>query len=108
LKIGIAVAVLLAIAALAGLGAYYYWVGRQLDDISARLVTEAQLAHPDEPNTTSGIRLAPIQCARVYDLRANPIARRLRGTEIRKLWQRCEKIADIASGLDKLEKPHPR
>jgi hypothetical protein len=44
----------------------------------------------------------------VYDLRANPIARRLRGTEIRALWQRCEKIADIASGLDKMEKKLPR
>ncbi len=108
MKIGIVVAVLLAIAALAGLGAYYSWVGQQLDDIRARLVTEAQLEHPDEPNTTSGIRLAPIQCARVYDLRANPIARRLRGTEIRRLWARCEKIADIASGLDKMEKKLPR
>jgi hypothetical protein len=106
-KIGIVVAVVLAVAALAGLGAYYYWVGQQLDDISGRLVTEAQLEHPDEPNTTSGIRLAPIQCARVYDLRANPIARRLRGTEIRALWKRCEKIADIASGFDKRRKAAP-
>jgi hypothetical protein len=78
LKIGIVVAVLLAVAVFAGLGAYYYWVGQQLDDIRDRLVTEGQLEHPDEPNTMSGIRLAPIQCARVYDLRANPIARRLR------------------------------
>jgi hypothetical protein len=108
LKIGIVVAVLLAVAVFAGLGAYYYWVGQQLDDIRDRLVTEGQLEHPDEPNTTSGIRLAPIQCARVYDLRANPIARRLQGTEIRRLWALCEKIADIASGLDKMEKKLPR
>ncbi len=105
MKLGIAVVILCAVAAAAGLGYYYYWVGQELDDIRARLVTEAQLEHPDEPATTSGIRLAPIQCVRVYDLRANPIARRLRGDEIRGLWARCEKIADMASGLDKLGKP---
>jgi len=103
MRLGIAVAVL-AVATLVGLGAYYCWVGRQLDDIRSHLVTEAQLEHRDEPETTSGIKLAPIQCARVYDLRANPIARRLRGDEIRGLWAHCEKIADMASGLDKLRK----
>jgi hypothetical protein len=97
-----------AVAAAAALGYYYHWVGGELDDIRARLVTEAQLEHPDDPETTSGIKLAPIQCARVYDLRANPIARRLRGDEIRALWARCEKIADMASGLDKLGKPQPQ
>jgi hypothetical protein len=108
MKVGIAVAVLVAVAAALGLGFYYYWVGQQLDDIRSRLVTETQLEHPDEPETTSGIRLAPIQCARVYDLRANPIARRLRGDEIRGMWRHCEKIADMASGLDKLEKKLPQ
>jgi hypothetical protein len=107
MKIGIAVAVVLALATLAGLGIYYYRVGLDLDDISSRLVTPEQLEDPDAPETTSGIRLAPIQCARVYDLRANPIARRLRGDEIRALWAHCEKIADMASGLDKLRTPKP-
>ena len=107
MRLGIAVAVLLAVATLVGLGAYYYWVGRQLDDIRSHLVTEAQLEHPDEPETTSGIKLAPIQCAHVYDLRANPIARRLRGDEIRGLWAHCEKIADMASGLDRRRKTSP-
>ena len=105
MRMAIAVAVLLAAAALAGLSTYYYWVGQELDDIRSRLVTEDQLANPDEPVTTSGIRLAPIQCTRVYDLRANPIARRLRGDEIRGLWAYCEKIADMASGLDQRHKP---
>ena len=101
MKRAIAAVLLLAATAAVGLGAYYYWVGRQLADIDSRLVTEEQLKTPDAPATTSGIRLAPVQCARVYDLRANPIARRLRGDEIRALWARCETIADMASGLDK-------
>lgn len=108
MRVGIAAAVLLAAAALIGLGYYYYWVGQELDDIRGRLVTEAQLAQPDDPATTSGIRLAPIQCARVYDLRANPIARRLRGDEIRGMWAHCEKIADTASGLNGPQKKLPQ
>jgi hypothetical protein len=107
MRLVIAAAVLLAAAALAGLGYYYYRVGQELDDIRARLVTEEQLANPDDPATTSGIRLAPIQCARVYDLRANPIARRLRGDEIRGMWAYCEKIADMASGFDRRHKERP-
>jgi len=103
------VAAALCLAAILGLGLgyYYYWIGQELDDISGRLVTAEQLEDPDAPETTSGIRLAPIQCARVYDLRANPIARRLRGTEIRALWAHCEKIADMASGLDRLRSGPP-
>jgi hypothetical protein len=105
MRTGIAVVVAAAILGLGGLDLYYVWVGRELDDIRSRLVTAAQLEHPSEPAVTSGIRLAPIQCARVYDLRANPIARRLRGDEIRGLWAHCERIADMASGLDRLRKP---
>lgn len=106
-KVGIAAAVLIAAAAV-GLGACYYWVGQELDDIRARLVTEEQLEDPESAETASGIKLAPIQCTRVYDLRANPIARRLRGDEIRSLWRHCERIADIATGLDKIEKTLPQ
>lgn len=107
-RMGIAVVVAAGVLGLCGLGLYYAWVGQELDDIRSRLVTEAQLEHPDEAATTSGIKLAPIQCARIYDLRANPIARRLRGDEIRGLWRRCEHIADMASGLDKIEKQLPQ
>ncbi|MGH6734787.1 MAG: hypothetical protein ACRECX_01710 [Methyloceanibacter sp.] len=104
------VGILLACALVAaiGLGVFYHRVGQELEDIRARLVTEAQLEHPDEPETASGIKLAPIHCVRVYDLRADPIARRLRGDEIRALWARCEKIADMAAGLDKLGKAPPQ
>lgn len=104
---------IVAVIAAAILGAgilwlYSAWVGHELDDIRSQLVTEAQLERPDEADTASGIKLAPIQCARIYDLRANPIARRLRGDEIRRLWRRCEKIADMVSGLDKIEKKLPQ
>jgi hypothetical protein len=102
MKIGIVVALLIAVAGI-GLGAYYYWLGGEIADVSARLVTEEQLAHPEDPATASGIKLAPIQCERVYDLRANPIARVLRRAELKALWRHCERIADVASGLDQIE-----
>ena len=100
------IAALLAAAILLGigLGLYYRAVGEEIADIKARLVTEEQLARPQDSETISGIKLAPIQCARVYDLRSHPIARRLRRTEIKALWRHCERIADIASGLDKIER----
>ena len=107
MKAVIALVLLLAAACAAGLGVYYYRVGLELHDIRARLVTAEQLEDPDAPETKSGIETAPGPCARVYDLRANPIARRLRGDEIRSLWAHCEKIADAASGLDQLRKRRP-
>jgi hypothetical protein len=109
-RVGIAVAGLVvgATALGVGLGLYDRWVGGEIADISARLVTEEQLARPDDPESASSIKLAPIQCERVYDLRANPIARKLRGTEIGALWERCQRIADVASGLDKIERKAPQ
>ncbi len=107
MRVLIAAILLLAAATAAGLGLYYWRVGEELDDIRAKLVTPEQLEDPEAPETTSGIKLAPVQCARVYDLRANPIARRLRGDEIRGLWAHCERIADTASGLDQLRKRNP-
>ncbi|MGV1015643.1 MAG: hypothetical protein ACOYB4_11805 [Methyloceanibacter sp.] len=108
MRVGL-IAAMLAAAVMVGigLGLYYRWVGSELADIKGRLVTEEQLNRPGDPETISGIKLAPVQCARVYDLRANPLARRLRRAEIRALWLHCEKIADIASGLDKIERQSP-
>lgn len=98
MKLIVTAVALVALAALIGLGTYYAWVGGELDDIEGRLVTEAQLQAPDDPATAAAIAAAPAQCARVYDLRADPVARRLRGDEIRALWAKCEKIADLAAG----------
>lgn len=108
MKVGIIAAMLAAALMLGvGLGLYFRWVGNEIADIQAQLVTEEQLASPSAPETASAIKLAPAQCERAYDLRANPIARRLQGSAIRALWERCERIADIASGLDKIEKTLP-
>ena len=107
LRIAVAAVIAAAILGAGALWLYSNWVEQELDDLRSRLVTEAQLEHPDEAETVSGIKLAPILCDRIYDLRANPISRRLRGDEIRSLWRHCEKIADIVSALDRIEKKLP-
>ncbi len=107
MRVLIAAILLVAVATAAGLGLYYWRVGEALDEIRAELVTPEQLEAPDAPETRRGIEAAPALCERVYDLRANPIARRLRGDEIRGLWAHCERIADRASGLDQLRKGSP-
>jgi hypothetical protein len=107
MRVLIAAILLAAAATAAGLGIYYWRVGEELDDIRAELVAPKQLEEPDAPETRRGIEAAPALCERVYDLRANPIARRLRGDEIRGLWAICERIAEWASGLDQLRKGRP-
>jgi hypothetical protein len=102
LRISVIAALLVAAIAGAGLGAYYLWLGTELETIGAELVSEDALAKPDDPDTAQAIAQAPAQCARVYDFRANPVARRLRASELGALWERCQKIADIASGLAKI------
>jgi hypothetical protein len=99
----LAAAVLLGI----GLGLYYRAVSSELTDIRGHLVTEEQLARPDDPATAAAIKRAPQLCERVYDLRGNFLARLLNRAELKDLWQHCERIADVAAGLDKLEKKLP-
>jgi hypothetical protein len=103
-----ALAVALVLGAAVGFWLYRGAVERHLADIKARLVSEAQLSNPSDAETVSAIKLAPIQCERVFDLRSNRIAYALKREEIDALWQHCQRIADIASGLDKIErKPLP-
>jgi len=107
-RVGIAAALLVAVlAAGTGLMLYRGAVERDIADIRSRLVTEAQLANPGDAETASAIKLAPIQCERVFDLRASTVAHVLKGAELDALWQHCQHIADIASGLDKIERRAP-
>lgn len=104
--VGIAAALVVAAAAL-GLLLYREAVGREIADIGSRLVSAAALAHPDDAETSSAIRLAPIQCERVFDLRADRVAHALKGAELDALWQHCQRIADIAAGLDRIGRQAP-
>ncbi|MFO7479122.1 MAG: hypothetical protein R6X03_12450 [Methyloceanibacter sp.] len=103
----IAAIVIAVLAAGAGLWLYRGSVERQIADIEARLVSEAQLAQPNKAETLSAIKLAPIQCERVFDLRSNKIAYGFKGDQLDALWQHCQRIADIASGLDRIERQSP-
>lgn len=99
-----ALAVALVLTALVGAWLYRNAVERDLADIKARLVTEAQLGNPNDAETASAIKLAPIQCERVFDLRSNAFAHALKGDELEALWQHCQRVADVAAGLDKIER----
>jgi hypothetical protein len=104
-RIGIAAA-LVAAAALAGLGLMLYRgaVERDIVDIRSLLVSEAALARPEAAETAAAIKLAPVQCERVFDLRSDKIAYTLKGAVLDALWRHCQHIADVASGLDKIER----
>jgi hypothetical protein len=108
MRVGIIAGVLAAAVLLGiGLGLYYRSVSSEVAELRAGLVTEAQLARPDDPETVAAIKAAPQLCERVYDLRANFLARLLARAELKALWRHCERIADVAAGLDKLEKKLP-
>jgi hypothetical protein len=107
-RAGIAAALLVGAAALgAALWLYRAAVERDIADIESRLVGEAALTNPDDPETLSGIKLAPIHCARVFDLRGNAVAHALKGAELDALWKYCERLADIESGLDRIGRRAP-
>jgi hypothetical protein len=106
MRVGIIDAVsIAAIAAALGLWLYRNTVEDEIVDIKSRLVSEAAVAHPDTQETIAGIKLARIQCERVFDLRGSALAHVLAGAELDALWQYCERLADLASGLDKIG-PH--
>jgi hypothetical protein len=99
-----AIVAILAVAAGTGLWLYRGMVERDVADIEARLVSEAELGNPNDAEAASAIKLAPIQCERVFDLRASALAYVLKGDELDALWERCQRIADVAAGLDRLER----
>jgi hypothetical protein len=61
-------------------------------DIASRLTSEENLDTMSLEQSTEQIKLAMITCARVASLEANPLARLLRGDEIKALAERCELI----------------
>jgi hypothetical protein len=70
-------------------------------DIASRLPSEESLDTMSLEQSTEQIKLAMVTCARVASLEANPLARLLRGDEIKALAERCERRARTPSeGLE--------
>lgn len=63
-----------------------------LRDIDSQLPSEESLNAMPLEQTVEQLKLAMIQCNRVAWLQANPLARLLRGDEIKSLAEHCELI----------------
>lgn len=69
-------------------------------DIASRLPSEESLNAMPLEQTVEQLKLAMIQCDRVASLQANPIARLLRGDEIKSLADHCELIKARQDALE--------
>ena len=86
-----------------GLAAWAGWtyattVGK-LRDIASRLPSEEALDSMPLEQTVEQLKLAMIECARVASLQANPLARLLKGDEIKSLADHCTLIESRQDAL---------
>jgi hypothetical protein len=90
--------------AVMGLAAWAVWsyatTEDKVRDIAARLPSEESLNTMPLDETVEQIKLAMIQCDRVASLQVNPIARLLRGDEIKSLVDHCELIKGRQDSLE--------
>ena len=97
---------LLLISVLAVLSIWAGWTYRTTEtrvrDIDSRLPSEQALNALSLEDSVEALKLAMVQCDRVASLRANPLARLLRGDEIKSLAEQCELIK---SRQDALQRP---
>jgi hypothetical protein len=70
----------------------YVTVEDRLRDIAERLPSEEALNAMPLDQTVAALKLAMAQCNRLYWLKINPLARPLRGDEIKSLAEHCELI----------------
>jgi hypothetical protein len=89
--------ILVAFAAWAGWT--YSTTEGKLRDIASRLPSEESLNAMPTEQTVEQLKFAMIQCARVACLQANPLARLLRGDEIKSLAEHCELIKSRQDSL---------
>jgi len=93
----------LLILVLAGLSVWAGWTYRTTEtrvrDIDSRLPSEQALDAMSLEDSVEVLKLAMIQCNRVASLQANPLARLLRGDEIKPLAQHCELIKSRQDAL---------
>lgn len=86
-----------------GLAAWAGWTYAttegKVSDIASRLPSEEALDSMPLEQTVEALKLAMIQCDRVASLQANPLARLLRGDEIKSLAEHCELIKSRQDAL---------
>ena len=86
-----------------GLAAWAGWTYATTEgkvrDIASRLPAEQALDSMPLEQTVEALKLAMIQCDRVASLQANPLARLLRGDEIKSLAEHCELIKSRQDAL---------
>ena len=86
-----------------GLAAWAGWTYATTEgkvrDIASRLPAERALDSMPLEQTVEALKLAVIQCDRVASLQANPLARLLRGDEIKSLAEHCELIKSRQDAL---------
>ncbi len=94
---------LLLISVLAVLSIWAGWTYRTTEtcvrDIDSRLPSEQALNALSLEDSVEALKLAMVQCDRVASLRANPLARLLRGDEIKSLAEHCELIKSRQDAL---------
>jgi hypothetical protein len=92
-KWGLALALALIIIAV---GAWFDWtyhaIQTETAELQSSLPSEESLDKLPLDQTTEQLKLATVACERVASLKANLIARLIRGDEIKALGERCELI----------------
>jgi hypothetical protein len=92
-----------------GLAAWAGWTYAttegSLRDIASRLPSEEALDSMPLEQTGEALKLAMIQCGRVASLQANPLARLLRGDEIKSLAEHCDLIKSRQDALQGTLRP---
>jgi hypothetical protein len=90
-RLGLVLVLIVAAGAVWAAWTYYSTQGT-VRDIASRLPSEESLDTMPLEQSTEQIKLAMITCARVASLEANPLARLLRGDEIKAVAECCELI----------------
>ncbi len=94
---------LIVLVLLLSLAGWAFWTYSTTEDtvrdIASRLPSEESLGTMSLEDTEQELKLAMIECGRVANLEANPIARLLRGDEIKLLSDRCMLIKEQQDAL---------
>ena len=90
---------LIVVALAAWAGWTYATTEGSLRDIASRLPSEEALDSMPLDQTGEALKLAMIQRDRVASLQANPLARLLRGDEIKSLAEHCDLIKSRQDAL---------